>query len=86
MAQLNANLQNFLVRWPNNVVLTLIQERRAFQPLFSTHGRNDYNQYWRQIARNVNAAHPNYQVNRKQWRIKSNTLKSDLKTNLHLNF
>jgi hypothetical protein len=86
MAQLNANLRNYLIRWPDNVVLTLIQERRAYQPLFGTRSRNECRQFWREIARNINNAHPNYQVNRKQWQIKSNTLKSDLKTNLYLNF
>ena len=63
-AALNANIVNILTQWPVDATLTLIQHRRAFQQLFATTGRNDHRIYWRRIARAVNAAHPNYQVNK----------------------
>jgi len=80
MAQLQANLPNFLTQWPNDATLCLINERRAFQQLFSTSSRNDHRRYWRRIADAINAVHPNYQVNRKHWRTKSNTLKFDFES------
>jgi hypothetical protein len=65
-APLNANIVNILNQWPNDATLTLIQNRRAFQQLFSTTAINNQQQFWRRIARAVNNAHPNYQVNKKQ--------------------
>ncbi|GET57157.1 hypothetical protein GLOIN_2v1790940 [Rhizophagus irregularis DAOM 181602=DAOM 197198] len=46
---LNANLPVY-IQWPDDAALTLIQRRRAYQPLFTTTRLHDQKQLWRGIA------------------------------------
>ncbi|GBC16066.2 hypothetical protein GLOIN_2v1789989 [Rhizophagus irregularis DAOM 181602=DAOM 197198] len=71
---LNANLPVY-IQWPNDAALTLIQRRRAYQPLFTTTRLYDQNQLWRRIARDIRNNHI-FRPTRKQCREKWNALKS----------
>ncbi|GET60116.1 hypothetical protein GLOIN_2v1789989 [Rhizophagus irregularis DAOM 181602=DAOM 197198] len=71
---LNANLPVY-IQWPDDAALTLIQRRRAYQPLFTTTRLHDQNQLWRGIARDIRNNHI-FRPTRKQCREKWNALKS----------
>ncbi|CAB4401067.1 unnamed protein product [Rhizophagus irregularis] len=49
---LNANLPVY-IQWPDDAALTLIQHRRAYQPLFTTTRLHNQKQLWRGIARDI---------------------------------
>ncbi|GBC34531.2 hypothetical protein GLOIN_2v1789989 [Rhizophagus irregularis DAOM 181602=DAOM 197198] len=71
---LNANLPVY-IQWPDDAALTLIQRRRAYQPLFTTTRLHNQNQLWRGIARDIRNNHI-FRPTRKQCREKWNALKS----------
>ncbi|CAB4389771.1 unnamed protein product [Rhizophagus irregularis] len=70
---LNANLPVY-IQWPDDAALTLIQHRRAYQPLFTTMRLHDQKQLWRGIARDIQNNHT-FRPTRKQCREKWNALK-----------
>ncbi|CAB4373304.1 unnamed protein product [Rhizophagus irregularis] len=70
---LNANLPVY-IQWPDDAALTLIQRRRAYQPLFTTTRLNNQKQLWRGIARDIRNNHI-FRPTRKQCREKWNALK-----------
>ena len=76
MAQLNAAVVNFFIQWPDDAMLTLIQNRRQYQHEFSRTRIHDQRRLWRRIARNINNAHPNFAPRRRQCKNKWNALKS----------
>ncbi|CAB4382368.1 unnamed protein product [Rhizophagus irregularis] len=71
---LNANLPVY-IQWPDDAALTLIQRRRAYQPLFTTTRLHNQKQLWRGIARDIRNNHI-FRPTRKQCREKWNALKS----------
>ncbi|GET61721.1 hypothetical protein GLOIN_2v1789989 [Rhizophagus irregularis DAOM 181602=DAOM 197198] len=73
---LNANLPVY-IQWPDDAALTLIQRRRAYQPLFTTTRLHNQNQLWRGIARDIRNNHI-FRPTRKQCREKWNALKSEI--------
>ncbi|CAB4388578.1 unnamed protein product [Rhizophagus irregularis] len=60
---------------PDDAALTLIQCRRAYQPLFTTTRLHNQKQLWRGIARDIRNNHI-FRPTRKQCREKWNALKS----------
>jgi Myb/SANT-like DNA-binding domain len=76
MAQLNAALANFFTQWPDDAVLSLIENRRRYQHEFTTTRIHDQKRLWNRIARNINNDHPQFAPTRKQCRTKWNALKS----------
>ncbi|CAB4397574.1 unnamed protein product [Rhizophagus irregularis] len=70
----NANLPVY-IQWPDDAALTLIQRRRAYQPLFTTMRLHDQKQLWRGIARDIRNNHT-FRPTRKQCREKWNALKA----------
>ncbi|CAB4385992.1 unnamed protein product [Rhizophagus irregularis] len=70
---LNANLPVY-IQWPDDAALTLIQRRRAYQPLFTTTRLLNQKQLWRGIARDIRNNHI-FRPTRKQCREKWNALK-----------
>src|ERR1043165_4712127 len=80
MAQLNAGgrirIVNFYIQWPNDAVLSLIQYRRLYQPVFSTTPIHDQKALWNWIAQNINNDHPNFTPTKRQCKNKWNALKS----------
>ncbi|GET54956.1 hypothetical protein GLOIN_2v1789989 [Rhizophagus irregularis DAOM 181602=DAOM 197198] len=71
---LNANLPVY-IQWPDDAALTLIQRRRAYQPLFTTMRLHDQKQLWRGIARDIRNNHT-FRPTKKQCREKWNALKA----------
>lgn len=62
--------------WPDDVTLTLISRRRAYQPHFATSRVRDQDTYWNLICNDVIAQHPGFVPTVEQCRRKWNSLKS----------